>query len=171
MTATMSKPTLETTLEGLVRLHYSNQATSLASSKREVALTYWQRGIREGIAAILFQHRGDSLPRFKTIPMIYESDVNTILRDFEKDFVHGGPEDKNLAVMAILARFNELAVPADLIETDESERRRLVLLGQEPTRESDHDWISTAIAAKRKEMEELDALLKPVGTMRKVNDA
>jgi hypothetical protein len=165
MTATMSKPTIETTLEGLVRLHYSNRGSDLAMSKKEVASEYWKRGIREGIAAILFQYRGDSLPRFKTIPMIYESDVNSILRDFEKDFVHGGPGDKLTALDVIHARLIELAVPADLIETDEEERRRLVLLGEEPTRESDHEWIGEAIAAKRKEMEELDALLKPMGNI------
>lgn len=167
MTATMSKPDIESTIEGLVRLHYDNQGSNLATSKAEVAKSYWQRGIREGIAAILFQHRGDSLPRFKTIPMIYESDVHSILREFETDFVHGGPEDKNIALDTIFAKLMEFAVPQDLIETDEAERRRLVLEGSEPALPSDAKWIGELAEAKRREMEELMGLLQPVS---KVND-
>ncbi len=167
MTATMSKPTLESTLEGLVRLHYAQRGGDMAVSKAEVAKEYWQRGIREGIAAILFQHRGDSLPRFKTIPMIYESDVNAILREYETEFVHGGPGDKVTAIDVIYAKFIELAVPQDLIETDEEERRRLVLSGEEKAVPGDRGWIDALVEEKRREADRLIAILQG----QKVNDA
>lgn len=163
MTATMSKATLESTLEGLVRLHWSQQVMGLSHTKAEVAASYWQRGIREGIAAILFKHRGDSLPRCKTIPMIYESDVNGILRDEENDFVHGGPDEKKDALMTILSKLMELAVPVDLLEHDEELRREYVLHGTEKARPEDIEWIAELADAKRREMQELVDLLSPIG--------
>jgi hypothetical protein len=170
MTVSMSKPTLESTLEGLVRLHWSQQMLGLRPNKQDAAANYWQRGIREGIAAILFKHRGDSLPRFKTIPMIYESDVNAIMRDHATDFVHGGPENKQDALDEIQIKFAELAVPKDLLEIDESERKRLVLAGEEKATPQDIEWITEMAEAKRREVEEIMDLLKPVG-WEKVNDA
>lgn len=165
MTATMSKPTLETTIHNLVRMHYSSQGSNLAASKAEVADQYWKRAIREGLAAILFQHRGDSLPRFKTIPLIYESDVNAILRKHETDFVHGSGAEKPIVLDAIYQELIEFAVPQELIATDEEERRRLVLAGEEPALHDDAKWINDLVEQKRQEADELIAILQG----RKVN--
>jgi len=163
MTATMSKATLDSTLEGLVRLYYSNRGYDLAASKAEVAKTYWQRGIREGIAAILFKHRGESLPRFKTIPMIYESDVHAILREHDGEWKHSSGDEKPIILDTIVAELVKISVPQELAEIDEQSRRQAILKGEESARPADAQWLSEAVEAKRREMEELLGLLQPVG--------
>jgi hypothetical protein len=164
MGVTYSRATLETTLEQLSRLYftYRRSLTQTAPKKAEEIDASYRRGIAEGMAAFLFLHRSDSLPRFKSLPPIYESDVRAILDAAASDYVNGTPAEKTSLVDGIIDSLLALAVPKELIETDEAERRRLVIAGEEVAKPSDAEWINELAAKKRQEMEELVQLLQPV---------
>ncbi len=169
MGMTMSKATVETTIEGLVRLYYSNQAlekTTTSTKKAEEIRSAFKRGVAEGLASFLFFHRGQCLPRFKTVPMIFESDVRGILHPTESEWVNAAGDEKPLLMDGLVAKLIEFAVPADLLATDEEVRKQAVLEGLEPARSSDALWIEELAQKKRREVEELISLLQP-----KVNTA
>lgn len=168
MSVTITKPTLESTVCELVRTHFVHEWVGVTSNKALEQKKIFQRGVREGIAALLFLHRGDSLPRFRTIPPLYESDVHSILRDYESDFTHASGPEKVILLDTIYGKLIELAVPQDLRDTDEGKRRKAVLDREEPAVAADIEWLTPLLEAKKRELEELSGLLAPVG-FEKVN--
>jgi hypothetical protein len=171
MTVTLSRATLATALEEVARTYFSNRRTISAPTKKAEELdAAFRRGLAEATADFLFLHRCNSLPRFKSLPPIYESDVRGILDPAASDFINGLPEEKGQVLDGIVDALLALAVPADLIETDESERKKAVLAGEERAKPEDAVWIGELADAKRREVEELLGLLQPIG-MQKANDA
>lgn len=169
MTVTLSRATLETTLEEVSRIYFSNRRTLRAETKKAEELdAAFRRGLAEAVANFLFLHRCTSLPRFKTVPPIYESEVRAILDPVASDFINGTPIDKGQICDGVVDALLELAVPKDLKKADEEQRRYYVLHGVEKAHPEDAEWISEMAEAKRREVEELMDLLKPVG-FEKVN--
>lgn len=172
MTITFGKPDIKTTLGELVRIHFTGQSSfpQTETKKSEEIRQAFKRGVREGIAALLFLHRGDSLPRFKTVPGIYESDVHGILRHVEGPYKHASGVEKPVIIDETVEQLLLLALDPDLIATDEAVRKERVLAGEEPAVEADREWLDELLEKKRQEAEELIGLLKPIG-WEYVNDA
>jgi hypothetical protein len=108
--------------------------------------------------------RHDTLKHFPLgVPIVFDSEVLKTLQEQIKPYYHGTPAEKKEIIEKLCTKLSEYAVSDELVEQDEAYRREMVLAGVEQAKATDTEWLAEAVAAKKKEMEDLMNLLKPVG--------
>jgi hypothetical protein len=159
---------LDHQIEELIR-EFLNQPMSEAIKQGQISQAY-RRGLGKGITALLMLKRHDTLKHFpQGVPIVFDSEVLKTLQEQIKPYFHGTPAEKKEIIEKLCTQLSEYAVSEDLVEQDEAYRREMVLAGVEQAKATDTGWLAEAVAAKKKEMEDLMDLLKPVGD--KVNRA
>lgn len=162
MSITVSRPTYESVVHDIVRVHFQPHhhftAASSGTKKAEQLEESFRRGVREGLAAILFVYRAEQLPLLKTLEPVYESDVHKILREYEVEFPHSTGEEKNNLLGEIFARLIDMALPEEMLELHEADRREKVLAGEVPPEPKDAEWLDGEMQKREDEARRLRVL-------------